>query len=391
MALLLSTDVFEGFYGNVLGLNVHSYLESYRNDFSWYYVDGLRENDIDTVLYIPSNKTSGRYDTKDGYHIRFFKVRDWYSRIWGDHPWLSRTPLGRYVSQVANTISFFFDLVTGLRADGVDVLYVQEYWTGRFDYLAWRSPIPVVGADHGGRPYHQIKWFKKLSYQKAGYLTCQTQEEMVNVCRYGSKCMVLPNGVDTDYFVPSEVQKDIRSSKNILTVARLTDTQKRTSDLLRALSHLDESWHLTVVGDGPDREILEGMATEIGVFQRVEFKGFVADRNELLEFYQSCDVFALPSAWEGLPLAVLEAMACALPVVTSDIQAFRGLIKHEENGILCKVGDYRQLARAIERAYELSTKLAYNGRYTVEEYFSQKTMFKKLSQLIASLSLDSQR
>lgn len=130
----------------------------------------------------------------------------------------------------------------------------------------------------------------------------------------------------------------------VLTPARL-DAQKGHDTLLEAVAELPEALFL-LAGDGPERERLEARAAELGVGDRVRFLGRREDVPQLLA---ACDVFALPSLYEGSSLAVLEAMAAGIPVVSSAIGGTEELIEDGRSGLLVPPGDAAGLASALRR------------------------------------------
>src|SRR5262249_649607 len=153
------------------------YLESYRNDWSWYYARGLLENGIKPTLYIPALHESGKYETDAGIPVRFLQIEPWYrpfEQVWFKR--LSRqTSWSLYGEERLNTIAFMRSLKEGLLQDHADLLYVQEYWSGRFDHIVQRIGLPVVGADHGGVSQGVVKQFKKAAFEKAMWCSGQTE------------------------------------------------------------------------------------------------------------------------------------------------------------------------------------------------------------------------
>jgi glycosyltransferase involved in cell wall biosynthesis len=379
VAILLSCSSFEGFFGGVFGLDAKSYLASYRNDFSWDYARGLANIGISTTLYLPSWQQDDRHLVEEKIQVRFLPIRQWW-RLWERLPWLARTPVGRYVAEVTNTLAFWQNLEAALVADKIDILYVQDYWTGRFDVLTRLSKKPVIGADHGGRRSRQITLFKRKSFMKAAALTCQTKDETLQVENFGVKPLLLPNGIDTEFFYPDP---GVAKEQFILTVARLMDNQKRTSDLIRALALLPSKYRLMIAGIGPDETMLRNLAEDLRVLDRITFLGFITDKSELKSLYLRCGVFVLPSAYEGLPLVLLEAMACGCSVVVSDIRAFVGLVFNDVNGVVLPVGAVTQLASGIERAFEKQEEYALAAREVVEKSFSKKLMISRLSEVFS--------
>ena len=121
--------------------------------------------------------------------------------------------------------------------------------------------------------------------------------------------------------------------------------------LIRAFALLPESiracWRLTLLGDGPEREALEGMVDRVGLRSVVSFEGFQSDP---LPFMQRASIFALPSRFEGMPNALLEAMAAGLPSVVSD--ASPGpleMVRDGRQGLVVRTDDVDAFAAALER------------------------------------------
>jgi glycosyltransferase involved in cell wall biosynthesis len=154
---------------------------------------------------------------------------------------------------------------------------------------------------------------------------------------------VVPNGVATDEPVlsPSPNAAAPRSP-TVLTLARL-DPQKGLPYLLRAAAMLP-GVSFIVAGEGTERASLEREARDLGVSDRVAFIGFRTDTAALLA---RADVVVLPSLNEGLPLAVLEAMAAARPVVATAVGGTPEIVHDRETGLLVPPADPAALARAI--------------------------------------------
>ena len=150
----------------------------------------------------------------------------------------------------------------------------------------------------------------------------------------------------------------------VLTPARL-NAQKGHDTLLEAIAELPEALFL-LAGDGPERERLEARAAELGVTERVRFLGRREDVPQLLA---ACDVFALPSLYEGSSLAVLEAMAAGIAIVSSAIGGTEELIEDGRGGLLVPPGDAAALAAALRRLLadpELREELAARARERVD-------------------------
>jgi glycosyltransferase involved in cell wall biosynthesis len=376
VAILLSTDAFEDFYGRELGFDRERFLRDYRNDWSWEYAAALQHVGVSPSLYVASHGPSARHEVDEGIGVRFLGMGGI------DFPWrrvrlLRRTPPGRYVAQAANAASFLRALRVALRDDGIDVLMVQEYWTARWDLLAETLDVPLVAVDQGLPDRREIKLLKRRTLPRARRVIVQTERERAKVARYGGRAIRIPNGVATERYAPVAGSNHARD-REVLVVARLLDVQKRISDLIRALALLDDPWRLRILGDGPDAPMLRELARDEGVLDRCTFEGFVIDRGAIRAAMQRCGVFALPSAYEGLPMALLEAMSCGAAVVGSNIAAIAEVMTDGEDGLLVPVGDPTSLAEGIAAAYGRRAELGAAARRTIERTYAQTVVARQL-------------
>ena len=166
-------------------------------------------------------------------------------------------------------------------------------------------------------------------------------------------CYVPGVGVDTDYFVGTrgkreELLSEISADENsiiLLSIGELSD-RKNHSVSIKALSQIDnKNLHLVIAGTGEKRDEFLSLAKELGVDGRVHLLGFRTDVAELLK---SADIFLFPSIQEGLPVALMEAMSCGLPVICSEIRGNTDLI-NDTCGILCPATDDVAFKVAIEK------------------------------------------
>ncbi|KMY68324.1 hypothetical protein AAU61_01095 [Desulfocarbo indianensis] len=159
---------------------------------------------------------------------------------------------------------------------------------------------------------------------------------------------VIPNGVDADLFFPPHVLPS-NPQPRILFVGRLSG-QKALPVLFRALASVqlrNIDWRLDLVGDGPQKSMLKKLAHELSIEQKVRFLGWWSSERLLSEGYQKADLFVLPSLDEGMPNALLEAMACGLPVIATRVPGSEEIIKDGENGLLVHPGQDEPLALAL--------------------------------------------
>ena len=151
---------------------------------------------------------------------------------------------------------------------------------------------------------------------------------------------VIPNYVEVDRFFPQKQQ--LRNRPRVLFVGRL-DKQKNLLAFVRAVFPLDvEVW---LVGYGPQRDQLANETK--GSIATFKFFGNMPSGN-LPRVMNDCDIFVLPSLYEGHPKAMLEAMACGLPVIGTRVPGTKELIRDGETGLLCET-DLDSLRAVVER------------------------------------------
>lgn len=186
-----------------------------------------------------------------------------------------------------------------------------------------------------------------------------------------AKITVIPNGVDMDAWRPdaaarAAVRGELAIENEFLWFAagRL-EPVKDYPTLLAAMAQLPSTARLVIAGTGPLEEQLRGLASQLCLQSRVRFLGFEQD---VRRWMQAADGFVLSSRWEGLPMALLEAAACALPAVATDVPGTREVIVHGGTGWLAAQGDPRALAEAMTRLMHTSL----DGRRTIGEQARQR-------------------
>jgi glycosyltransferase involved in cell wall biosynthesis len=192
------------------------------------------------------------------------------------------------------------------------------------------------------------------------------------------KINVVYNGINIDRFkrrTDSSVRAVLTNGDRrplVLTLARL-HWQKGLRHLVDAASRIPDAV-FAVAGDGEDRTHLEDAVNRLGLANRFHLLGHREDIPELLA---ACDVFVLPSLFEGLPVSVLEAMAAEKPVIATVIGGTDEAVVDGETGLLVPPNDPNALTAAIRRLIEspsLSSRLAAAGRARVQGRFSAASM-----------------
>lgn len=203
------------------------------------------------------------------------------------------------------------------------------------------------------------------------------------------KISVVHNGIDQAPFT-GRMNCELRDTLNamddkplVLTVARL-DEQKGHCYLLQAAAQVPEA-RFVLAGDGPERTSLEAQAQELGLGNRVVFLGY---RSDIWDLLSCCDLFVLPSLYEGLPLSVLEAMAAGKPVIATSVGGTDEAVIPGETGLFVPPADPASLAYAIRCLLgdpALAGRLASAGRDRVRLEFSAERMVRQVTQVYDEL------
>lgn len=180
--------------------------------------------------------------------------------------------------------------------------------------------------------------------------------------------LVVPNGVDCTRFQPATLP----GLRRLVTLCHLIP-RKRLDLLIRALAEPAGAGlpELVVLGDGPERPRLEELARERGVRNRVDFRGELS-RDEVAREMARGGVFALPSRLEGCPNAVIEALACGLPVVATAVNGIPDIMGDSDAGMLLPLEAgpdewARALAEVVGRFDENGGELARKARRRGEQ------------------------
>lgn len=156
--------------------------------------------------------------------------------------------------------------------------------------------------------------------------------------------------------------------------------------LLRALADLTfYPWRLTIVGDGNLRPDYEKLAAELNISQRLEFVGKLADA-DLVRAYQNSDLLILPSinSNEAFGLVLIEALACGVPVIASDLAGVRRVFNNYQEGLLVEPNSSSDLKKKLEFIFnneQLRRTMAIAARRLAENKYSRETMAAKLKEL----------
>lgn len=161
------------------------------------------------------------------------------------------------------------------------------------------------------------------------------------------KICVIPLGVDIDLFKPSD-ENTPKGDPELLFAGYLYKL-KGVEFLIKAMPIVMEKYKnikLRIIGNGPDKQPLQKLAETLKISKNVTFEGF-APHTQMPKYYQQCDIFCFPTLGEPFGKAIIEAMACAKPVVATNIGGSAEIIQNKKTGILIEPGRSDLLANEI--------------------------------------------
>lgn len=253
----------------------------------------------------------------------------------------------------------FLSIVRSFRPN---LLHSHDYKSDALIYLVGKLlRLPCVSTVHGNLRHTRAlrryeKWDAWMLCRFRG-IAVVSEERADEVRRYGvpaERLTVITNGIDTKRFQPIRNRAACRSALQIPPdgplvgiVGRLSEEKGHTV-LLEALQDLPHV-RVVVVGEGELDHPLRTAAVNLGVSDRVHFLG---RRENMPEVYGALDVLALPSFSEGLPLTVIEAAACGVPIVATPVGDIPRVVINGQTGLLVEPGNPRALRDALSHVLD---------------------------------------
>jgi glycosyltransferase involved in cell wall biosynthesis len=234
------------------------------------------------------------------------------------------------------------------------------------------------------RIYHQLlSPFLRLIWKNAAAVVANSDGLRRLAHAFDSRfdIPIIPNGVDLEsYKIP---ERDW-SHPRLLSAGRIVH-QKGLDLAMRALGGLKEfDWEWNIAGDGPQIPLLQALAKELGIDNRVFFLGWQS-REQLARYYQQANAFLFPSRHEGMPNAMLEALASGLPVIASCVAGNEELVIDGETGYLVPSEDVDALQIALKKMLidpTLRKQMGKASRQHVEANYSWESTAQQYALLL---------
>lgn len=271
----------------------------------------------------------------------------------------------------------------------------------------WAGSCGVVHSEEGmtadallSEPWRRI-WFRRMSYDMADRVFAVSDQLKATLAQRSGfppkRIGVIHNGVDTTKFFPDKSARirwrqelELADGELCIGFVGRLDPVKDLLTLLRAAEDLCNSslkWRLLIVGKGPELPKLQNfLFSRPALKEKVRFFG---ECDNVPEILNALDVCVLPSVFEGISYALLEAMATGLPVIVSDTGGNPEVVVHDESGLLFTVGNSQELAQdllLLLEQEELRRRLGQQALRRIREVFSLESMVQEYDKLYLSLA-----
>ncbi|MCG7495351.1 glycosyltransferase [Vibrio sp. Of7-15] len=301
-----------------------------------------------------------------------------------------------------NPLSFHRTMWKALKTLQPDVVHSYNTSTIEYQFWAFLAGVPFrMHADHGRDIFDpegknkKYQWLRRILSPFINKFICISDDlyrwltHDVNIS--AKKAALIYNGIDTHKFSP-KAKEHVASSPStfsIGTVARLAqikDQQTMLEAFYLLTQQVDDDITLHLVGGGPLQEQLQSYAKEKNISDRIHFHG---NQSEVLSYYHSFSLFTLSSLAEGIPMTLLEAMSCGLPVVVTKVGGIPEVVNPNQEGVLIAPKSPAALANAWLDYINNDERLHRHGeqaRKTILNSFSEQGMLQAYDQLYSRRS-----
>ncbi len=220
--------------------------------------------------------------------------------------------------------------------------------------VLWLAPLfgtPVIVNYRGGEAERffrrSFRWVRPSLHRAARVVVPSGYLEQVFATR-GETVEVIPNIIDRSVFAPAPETVDHEGF--VFAITRNLEPIYGIDTALHALALLPQRYgaRLAIAGSGPAEEELRALAAALGITGQVAFLGRL-DRDAIAGLYHRADAMLNPTTVDNMPNSLLEAMACGLPVVSTDVGGVPFMVRHDESALLIPAGDPHRMAMAMQR------------------------------------------
>lgn len=277
-----------------------------------------------------------------------------------------------------------------IRDEQPDIMHCHSSVAGFLCRLAVRNKIPTLFTAHGWGFNIGVGWIQKWIAIMAEKMVSSYTTKIICVSQFvkdlglqyriaqKEKFEVIYNGVELQ-----AVNNKKHDGINIMFVGRLAEP-KQPDILLQAIQslgkHIPEDIHVDIVGDGPKKEMLKEYIDAYDLSQVATLHGTL-NRSDIFSKLYTTDIFVLISKWEGLPITILEAMSCGIPVVVSNVGGIKEVVDGQNGFLVKNIDDVRGALKMLIKDETLRIDLGHNAVEKIKQNYSVDIMLKKVETL----------
>lgn len=416
IAFLDFSDVFEDFYPHY-GVSQKEFALQWADTGNHAWLELIEQEIGDVTWYVFSLQP----ELKEAQHgvvgckVKFFRSSLLHRFLWRlfynsriSWRWKDSYRAYRIFATMASYVApISWNFLKSLKRDNVNVFFVQDYSSGRFDilfFIARFLKIPIIAYHAGGQNERYLgRFLRKYTLPHADALVASSKDEKNYLHDQwkvaDDKAPVILTPIDTKNYAPMDRNKACHqleidpNRRYILFVGRLEDGVKRISVIINAFINLVFDYDdvdLLIVGTGPDENYLKKIAGEY-LGTRVQFLGWISAVEKLRPLYNIAECLLLPSLREGFPTVIAEAMSCGTPVLATKVGGIQEMVIHEKTGWLIDPGDDTALSERL--SFILSNPIITDSmrkqvRKMAEESVSFSAVANKLRKCFFTKSLE---
>ena len=288
-----------------------------------------------------------------------------------------------------------------IRRNNIQLVHGHLPWAGLVCRVVFRlMKIPVLYTEHNKQERNHLltRWMNKLTFNSQSGVIAVSNDVAASIqknIRPRIPVYEILNGVNTDFFQRDEEEgKRWRQQLGIpvdaivvgtIAVFRFQKRMKEWLEVFATASAKHPELYGIIVGDGPLKEEILQKRKALGLEKKVIMPGLQTD---VRPWFNTMDIFMMTSVFEGLPIALLEAMSMQCAIATTDAGGVKEVIQHNQHGVMVSVAHWQQLSSELERLIineTWRTQLGEAARERVKEAFAMERMVKELEDVYKSL------
>ncbi len=307
--------------------------------------------------------------------------------------------------QANNNIQIFrkvSEIAAYVKQHNIQLIHCHLPWAGIVGRLVGKKTgVPVVYTEHNKwERYHKFTYYlNKLSFSSQQKVIAVSEDVAQSIKLHYKKpypqVQVVLNGINTEKFSKNwsnnqDVRKELNIPGNAIVIglACVFRVQKRLLTWLEVARQLHQQFkglHFIIAGDGPLKEEVHAKAASMDMAGHIHFVGL---QSEIRPYLKAMDIFMMSSEFEGLPIALLEAMSMECMPACTAAGGIPELVKNQQNGVLVPVEEPFQLVEALQAFLSQPDRINEMGvaaRKTVEEAFSMQQMVEDIETIYSNL------